>query len=69
MAWETTAVWQGNSHKDCLGTLLALQLHSPFFGPSMEPLADSLEMLVNLSKHHLRPLLKRGVSGPSQTIV
>lgn len=35
----------------------------------MEPLADSLEMLINLSKHHLRPLLKKGVSGPSRTII
>nr|CDS30323.1 Fanconi anemia group D2 protein [Hymenolepis microstoma] len=69
VAWEATAVWQGNSHKDCLGTLLAFQLHSPFFGPSMNPLADTLDLLINLSKHHLRYLLKKDGSGESRTIV
>ncbi|KAM7542885.1 hypothetical protein Aperf_G00000001331 [Anoplocephala perfoliata] len=64
MEWDKTAVWQGNSHKDCLSVLLALQLHCPFFGPSINPLTDCLEMLINLSKLHLRPLLKRGGSHP-----
>uniref|UniRef100_A0A158QGU2 FANCI_S4 domain-containing protein n=1 Tax=Rodentolepis nana TaxID=102285 RepID=A0A158QGU2_RODNA len=58
-----------NSHKDCLGTLLAFQLHSPFFGPSMNPLPDTLELLINLSKRHLRYLLRKSGSDEPGTIV
>ncbi|EUB59688.1 Fanconi anemia group D2 protein [Echinococcus granulosus] len=58
MAWETTAGWKACSHKDCLGTLIALHLYSPFFGPSPSPLNECLEVLINLIKFNLLPLLQ-----------
>ncbi|VDM26063.1 unnamed protein product [Hydatigera taeniaeformis] len=58
LTWEPTATWQAYSHKDCLGVLIALHLSSPFFGPSASPLNECLEMLVNLVKFSLQPLLQ-----------
>ncbi|KAL5961778.1 Fanconi anemia group D2 protein [Taenia solium] len=46
------------SHKDCLGALISLHLHSPFFGPSPSSLNECLEVLINLVKFNLLPLLQ-----------
>ncbi|VDK21170.1 unnamed protein product [Taenia asiatica] len=46
------------SHKDCLGALISLHLHSPFFGPSPSCLSECLEVLINLVKFNLLPLLQ-----------
>ncbi|KAL5105403.1 Fanconi anemia group D2 protein [Taenia crassiceps] len=58
LTWEPAAVWQAYTHKDCLSALISLHLHSPFFGPSPSPLNECLEVLFNLVKFNLLPILQ-----------
>uniref|UniRef100_A0A5K3FB38 Transmembrane protein n=1 Tax=Mesocestoides corti TaxID=53468 RepID=A0A5K3FB38_MESCO len=52
-----TAVWQDIPHKDYLCAIVAMHLHSPFFGPCSTPVDDCLGIFLNLIKSNLLPIL------------